>query len=670
MICSIMVIVAFFAGGSCSAAAGSPEVRVGSELDFPPYAFVDEKGQAAGFSVELIKSVADAMGLSIRISTGSWDSMWNSLEKLNQGLLIVKANDEYDRIYNKWLPVDDPWRKVQKYVLPAIIIVVIIIVIAGFWLVTLQRLVRKRTGELSEKNKMLRHTYEEMETRVQERTAELAQSNQLLQADIDMRKQVEEDLQKERDQAQLYLDIAEVMLVALNAQGHIILINKKGCVILGYSEQEIMGQNWFDVCLSEEMREEVAGVYNQLMKGEIAPVEYYENPVLTKDGGRRIIAFHNAVLRDTSSQIIGVLFSGEDITYRKQADELLKESEYAKSELSAKLNEAQQIAMIGSWEWNLQTNQVWWSDETYRIFGVTRHDFIPSFEENSKFIHPDDLVEYGKSFEYSLQTGEPLDIYLRLVANDGSLKHSHAKAKLFRDDSGQPIRFVGAIMDITKSKLAENKIKSLLAEKEILLREVHHRIKNNMSVITGMLSLQADTLKDPSAIFSLNDAISRVRSMMILYDKLYRTTDFREISAKKYLTSLIDEIMANFPNKGSVTVETQIDDIILDAKILSPIGIILNELLTNTMKYAFIGRDKGDIKVSLSAMDKHATLTVQDDGTGITESAKPDYGLSSTDIATSAGFGMQLVNILTEQLNGTIRIERENGTRVVLEFEI
>ena len=100
---------------------------------------------------------------------------------MNQGLLIVKTNGEYDRIYDKWLSFDDPWRKVQKYLLPAIITVIAIAVIAGFWLVTLQRLVRKRTRELAENNKMLLHAHDDLEARVQERTAELARANQLLQ---------------------------------------------------------------------------------------------------------------------------------------------------------------------------------------------------------------------------------------------------------------------------------------------------------------------------------------------------------------------------------------------------------------------------------------------------------------------------------------------------------
>ncbi|MBA4416926.1 MAG: hypothetical protein C0392_03295 [Syntrophus sp. (in: bacteria)] len=207
----------------------------------------------------------------------------------------------------------------------------------------------------------------------------------------------------------------------------------------------------------------------------------------------------------------------------------------------------------------------------------------------------------------------------------------------------------------------EEQVKSSLEEKKILLKEVHHRIKNNMSVVVSLLSLHAEKMNDPSAIAALEDAENRVQSMMVLYDKLYRSADFREISSKEYLTSLIDEIVSNFSNRWIVTIEKQIDDFILDAKTLSPMGMILNELLTNTMKYAFTGRDNGLIQVSFSLKDNHAILIIEDNGIGIPE---------SVDIATSTGFGLQLVGMLTEQLGGTIRIERQNGSAFILEFNV
>jgi two-component sensor histidine kinase len=148
---------------------------------------------------------------------------------------------------------------------------------------------------------------------------------------------------------------------------------------------------------------------------------------------------------------------------------------------------------------------------------------------------------------------------------------------------------------------------------------------------------------------------------MVLYDKLYRSTGFNTISVMKYLPSLVDEIVANFPNSTSVKIEKKIDDFILDAKRLQPLGIIINELLTNIMKYAFTGRIDGFITVSASLKGNGVCLIIQDNGNGMPE---------SIDFENSPGFGLKVVRLLTKQIGGAIRIERENGTRIILEFEI
>ncbi|MEI7638969.1 MAG: PAS domain-containing protein, partial [Syntrophus sp. (in: bacteria)] len=175
-----------------------------------------------------------------------------------------------------------------------------------------------------------------------------------------------------------------------------------------------------------------------------------------------------------------------DITDRKLAEEALKETERLKSELLDKMNEAQHVAVIGSWEWDFKTNHIWWSDETYRIFDVSPQDFVPSFEANGKFIHPDDFAKYCKSFEHSIQTRKPLTDDFRLVTNHGHLKHSHAEGICHYDDSGQPIRFIGTIMDITERKQAEQ----ALRKSEEHLKEaqrVAHLGSWDLNVVTGDL---------------------------------------------------------------------------------------------------------------------------------------------------------------------------------------
>jgi PAS domain S-box-containing protein len=185
-----------------------------------------------------------------------------------------------------------------------------------------------QAAELSRVNNALQKAHDELERRVHERTAELAEANKGLEQEVAERKLAEEALQKEKDRAQHYLDVAGVMFLVIGADRKVILINRKGCEILGYGgEEEITGKDWFDNFVPKRLRDEVTGVFNSLIAGDIKPVEYYENSVLTKHGEERIVAWHNTILRDEDGRLCATMASGEDITERKQAEEMLRESE-------------------------------------------------------------------------------------------------------------------------------------------------------------------------------------------------------------------------------------------------------------------------------------------------------------------------------------------------------
>jgi len=242
------------------------------------------------------------------------------------------------------------------------------------------------------------------------------------------------------------------------------------------------------------------------------------------------------------------------------------------------------------------------------------------------------------------------------MKKDGSTFHQEVSLTALENGD-----LICVVRDISGRIQAENKIKNLLVEKELLLKEVHHRIRNNMNAIHCLLTLQAETLEDISAITALEDASSRVQSMMVLYDKLYKSSGFTEVSIPDYLSTLVDEIIENFPNSGSVKIVKKIDDFVLDVKRLQPLGIIINEVLTNIMKYAFAGRVDGIISINAVLAGNMVSVVIEDNGVGM-----PD----SIDFENSKGFGMQLVNMLSEQIGGSIKIERGEGTRFVLEFKV
>ncbi len=225
-------------------------------------------------------------------------------------------------------------------------------------------------------------------------------------------------------------------------------------------------------------------------------------------------------------------------------------------------------------------------------------------------------------------------------------------------------RIVGRLFvlhDITALRAASLQIQQLLDEKELLLREVHHRIKNNMSVIASILSLQADTLRDSPAYDALQDAKSRVVSMMVLYDRLYRNSGDGTISIQEYFTPLLDRIVHSVGDAAAVEVRTEIRDFSIASKTLLPVGIIVNELLTNAMKHAFVGKPHGVVTLSAALSDDgtRATVLVADDGIGLPEGAE---------VGTSRGFGLQLVEALLKQIGGRMTVTRSSGTCFALEF--
>ena len=263
-------------------------------------------------------------------------------------------------------------------------------------------------------------------------------------------------------------------------------------------------------------------------------------------------------------------------------------------------------------------------------------------------------------FERVLQTGQPGELESIYRYADGTFQSFESYVGPVRRD-GEIVGLTVSSRDITERKRAEEKNQCPPGRKRTPPpggpppHQEQHEYHGEPAVAAIGNAGRLESRR------RLGGRQKSFASMSVLYDKLYRAENLREMSIKDYLPALVDEIIDVFPNKASVQIETRIDDFVLDVKLLSPLGIIVNELLTNAMKYAFIGRDDGLIKVSAAIKDHRATLVIEDNGNGIPE---------AIDIENSSGFGLQLVGRLTKQIGGTIKIERENGTRFVLEFGV
>lgn len=251
-----------------------------------------------------------------------------------------------------------------------------------------------------------------------------------------------------------------------------------------------------------------------------------------------------------------------------------------------------------------------------------------------------------------------LDHEVKIKSNDelGVLAISFIK---MRDSINK--QFIALNKEISERKQAEEMVQKQLSEKTIILKEVHHRMKNNISFIEGLLSIPMQSVSNPEAVSTLQDAITRVQGMRILYDKLLISKDYQEVSIKEYTETLIDAIIVVFPDSEKIHIEKQIADFNLNSKVVIPLGIIINELFTNVIKYSFQGRTEGLIYITIDKTENHINLTIQDNGIGL----DPDFDLNNT-----TGLGLTIVKMLTEQLGGNFTIENHNGTKSILKFDI
>lgn len=202
-----------------------------------------------------------------------------------------------------------------------------------------------------------------------------------------------------------------------------------------------------------------------------------------------------------------------------------------------------------------------------------------------------------------------------------------------------------------KIKVAEHA--RAVAESELRLKEAHHRIRNNIASIRAIMSLQLSEAEHPETVSALQDAISRVEGMSSLYEMLTGENKGGDVAVGPYVGSLIDTITPLFPNVPSITVEKQVDDFSLDPKRLFALGIIINELLTNAMKYAFLGKSRGLIRLNITVYDETVILTLRDDGNGL----PGDFELER-----SSGLGLSLIKMLLEQFSGTLAMRSDQGT--------
>jgi PAS domain S-box-containing protein len=596
--------------------------------------------------------------------------------------------------------------------------------------------------------------------------------------DITERKRVEMALVSSENKLRNILVNTPQIIISLDSQGKIVFVNTHFLKLTGWKEQNVIGQNWFDLFIPENIREVIREVFSVTMQQrETSEYSYYENEIETKSGELRYIAWSNVCSLDAKGMVADVTCLGIDLTERKLAEDALRESEerfrmlfkhhsavmlvidretgkiidaneasenfygWSIDELKRKCiqqiyvpssdavkNQMEKAAISHSarfefrhrradgsirdvevfnneieiagknllysivhdiTERHLAEESVLDSEKRFRaafmgspaalaittqdggiwidanqtelaMFGYTRDELIgKSVMDTNLWI---DLNDRNRIIAALVQNGEVRNQNVQLRHKDGKSISASVSANSLTLKGVKHILF--ATEDITERQQSEERIKQNLIEKEILLREIHHRVKNNLAVISSLLGLQANRIQG-NAVKEMMDACQlRIKSMALVHEKMYCNQNVSRVDFSDYINSIVQDLTSTYHNEiRNITIRIQIQDILLDIETATPCGMIINELISNAMKHAFPETIRPELTISFEKADNTYTLMVQDNGIGLSD----DFGSTSTNT-----LGLLLVRALSRQLRGTVKFHSDasvrQGTTVTFTF--
>jgi PAS domain S-box-containing protein len=358
-----------------------------------------------------------------------------------------------------------------------------------------------------------------------------------------------------------------------------------------------------------------------------------------------------------------------DISQKKAAEAQLHSAEARYRTL---VEEIPAVTFMAALDGGVQ--ELYVSPQIEQLLGFTQKEWLENPILWYTQLHADDRDRWHREFARTCATGAHFLSEYRFLARDGSVVWVHGEAQMVRDAHGRPLFLQGVAFDITDRKNAEElllkandelerqvaertaALAASLKEKEVLLKEVHHRVKNNLQLISTMHRSQARTLADPNVSSFFAAMQDRLKSIADIHEHLYQADDLTHIDFAQYVRRLGSNLIRSFRPDVSLSIDVQ--DVFLDIDTAIRCGLIVNELLSNCLKYAFPD-EAGEIAISVQRDREHCVLTVRDDGIGFPE---------DLDIDDTESLGLEIVTSQVDQLNGTIDLVRSPGTTFTITF--
>jgi len=464
--------------------------------------------------------------------------------------------------------------------------------------------------------------------------------------DVTKRKQAEEALRESEERFKIIFQSAPDAYYLSDLKGKFVDGNRMAEKLVGYKKEELIGKSFLKLrLLPPSQIPKAAKLLVKNAKGISTGPD--ELKLHRKDGTKVMvdISTHPVKIKD-QTLVLGIV---RDITERKQAEEALRKSEEKYRHLVENTNEV--LYALDENSIITYISPVAKTFSGYNPSEITGRNF-------AEFVFKDD-VEYALEQFKKIITGEPEPIECRIVTKSGDLKWIRS--------SGRPIflndRFLGVqgvMSDISDQKRAEDEIKASLKEKEAMMREIHHRVKNNLQIVSSLLRLQARSIKSKTLKDTFEIAQNRIKSMALIHEVLYLSENLEKINFSDYIKRITNHLFSMFSrNSKKIRLELDVGEFYLDIDKAIPCGLIINELVSNAFKHAFPDGKSGKIQVRLTNKLDRYTIVIKDNGVGF-----PD----DVDLGNAETLGLQLVNDLVKQIEGSYEMQNDGGTTFKIIF--
>ncbi len=475
-------------------------------------------------------------------------------------------------------------------------------------------------------------------------TSDLLRGMTFTAIDITDRKAAEEEVKKSEAKFRSLSENIPDLIVRFDEECRYIFGNHALFLMPGYDRDAFIGRRHRDMGFPPEQYDSLEKAIGQVFKtGKVIETQF------EMEGPEGKLLFDSRLIpeRDKTGKIISVMGIARDITHQVEVE---RSYQLLFNEMMAGIALHKIIC-----------------DENGNPIDYLFLDVNPSFE-NLTGLEKDKII--GKTVREIMPNTEQywIDIYGEVAITGKSIQFENYSVELGKHFEvtafmTKPEHFACIFHDISERKKVESEIQKSLAEKEILLREIHHRVKNNLQIIISLLDMQSHSTDNEEIIELLGTCIHRVNSMALIHQKLYRSTQLVEIDMSNYISELADNLIYSYREEGFIpTVNIEVENILLKIDFAIPCGLVLNELVTNCLKHAFKGRKRGKINISMKSSEKdEVELVVQDNGIGLPK------GFVLNKIKT---LGLGLVELLVDQLRGTMEIKRKRGSVFIIRFNL